>query len=112
MAKLSLLLHILGSTSFAYAIYFDAYELELPEEVAPRSQRFGGLGKYLTFLNMCLQLIFFTLCIVADFSGPKSRICRVKDVIFASAAFPIGVFVAVIFWGLYAVDRELIFPER
>jgi len=31
---------------------------------------------------------------------------------FATAAFPIGIFVAAIFWGLYAVDRELIFPKK
>jgi len=30
--------------------------------------------------------------------------------IYASVVFPIGIFVVVTFWGLYAVDRELVFP--
>jgi len=112
MNPVPLLLHVLGSTSFAYAIYYDVYELKLPEHVHPTSQNYGGHAKYLTFLNMCLQLIFFTLCILADFSSKNSGISKAKDIIFAAAAFPIGIFVAVIFWGLYALDRELIFPTR
>lgn len=69
-------------------------------------------AKFLTFLNMCLQFVFFAICILVDLTGQKSSLKKVKDVMFASAAFPIGVFVACIFWGLYAVDRELIFPVR
>jgi len=112
MNPLLLTLHLLGSSSFAYAIYYDVYVLDLPEHIHSRRESFGGQAKYLTFLNMCLQFIFFTLCILADFSGKKSKLKRIKDVVFASAAFPIGVFVAVIFWGLYALDRELIFPQK
>jgi len=112
MKPFHLLLHIIGSASFGYAIYYDVYVLNLPEEVHPSSQKYGGHAKYLTFLNMCLQFIFFSLCIVADFTSKDSLISRTKDLIFASAAFPIGIFVAVIFWGLYALDRELIFPTR
>jgi hypothetical protein len=60
---------------------------------------------------MCLQCIFFLVCLLADITSSKT-INKVKDVMFASAAFPIGIFVAVIFWGLWAVDRELIFPKK
>jgi len=111
MSRLPGLIHVLGFTSFAYAIYYDAFVLELPEHIHSRSESFGGLAKYLTFLNMCLQCIFFLVCLLADITSSKT-INKIKDVMFASAAFPIGIFVAVIFWGLWAVDRELIFPKK
>merc|ERR1712130_5286 len=62
----------------------------MPERLSAGRKQFGGVWKYLTFLNMLLQLIFF---------------------IIASAAFPIGMFVGIIFWSLWAIDRELIFPK-
>lgn len=37
---------------------------------------------------------------------------RARDNLFATVAFPIGMFVGVSFWGLFLVNRELIFPER
>merc|ERR1719312_862930 len=61
---------------------------------------------------MCLQLVFFTVCTLADFCKSNSSISKVRDFLFSSAAFPLGIFVSVAFWGLYAIDRELIFPER
>lgn len=112
MSFLPVLVHLAGFSSFAYAIYYDVYELKLPEEVHSVREKFGGHAKYLTFLNMCLQCLYFGVCLVSDLAGRKSSINRVKDVMFASAAFPIGIFVAVIFWGLYGVDRELIFPQK
>ena len=107
-----ILLHLVGAASFAYAIYYDLYEVILPADLAPAREKFGGPAKYLTFLNMCLQLIYFTTCLLADLTGKDSAVGRVKDVMFAAAAFPIGLFVAFIFWSLWAVDRELVFSAR
>jgi len=104
-------LHLVGFTSFAWAIYYDAWILELPEHIHPRSESYGGLAKYLTFLNMCLQCLFFAICLLHDVTSSK-LIKKIKDIMFASAAFPIGIFVGVIFWGLWSVDRELIFPAK
>lgn len=33
-----------------------------------------------------------------------------EDLLFASLAFPMGMFVGLIFWGLYLTDRNLVFP--
>lgn len=41
---------------------------------------------------------------------PKIR--RIKDYMIASLAFPIACNVSITFWALYAIDRELVFPER
>ena len=112
MSLLTRLLHICGSSSFLVAIYYDIFILDLPEDISPTREKFGGHFKYLTFLNMCLQFLFFTNCIFADFSAENSRICKLRDIVFASAAFPIGIFVGVIFWSLWAIDRELIFSVR
>jgi hypothetical protein len=111
MGMLTGFIHVVGFTSFAFAIYYNACVLELPEHIHTRSENYGGPAKYLTFLNMCLQCVFFLVCLLADLTSSKS-VKKVKDLMFAGAAFPIGMFVAVIFWGLWAVDRELIFPKK
>merc|ERR1711973_416425 len=36
----------------------------------------------------------------------------VIDFVFSTLAFPVGVFVSVSFWGLYAINRELVFPDE
>ena len=112
VAAPQLLLHLAGCSSFAYAIYYDLYEVELPAQLAPTRELFGGQAKYLTFLNMVLQLLYFSLCLLADFSSKDSAVSRLRHVMFASAAFPIGIFVGFIFWSIWAVDRELIFSAR
>merc|ERR1712059_39683 len=71
--------------------------------------KFGGVFKYLTFLNMVLQCLFFCVCFFANYTR---QLVKTRDVMFASAAFPIGMFVGLVFWALYAVDRELIFSAR
>jgi len=103
------LLQLAGVASFAWAMHYQMYRIDLPEKLAPNRAKFGGVWKYLTFLNMVLQCIFFIIAFLANFS---KKFVKTRDVMFASAAFPIGIFVAVIFWGLYFVDRKLIFPKE
>ena len=40
----------------------------------------------------------------------RGTLVRFEDFLFASLAFPIGMFVGCAFWGLYAADRELVYP--
>lgn len=77
----------------------------------------GGHWKYLTFLTAVLQCVFFGLCALNDFLGSetlihnkRSFLQKLRDVLLPTVVLPLGVFVPLIFWGLYAVDRELIFP--
>ncbi|KAK3862366.1 hypothetical protein Pcinc_031768 [Petrolisthes cinctipes] len=78
--------------------------------------QYGSRFKYLTFLNGVLQCVFFGVCVLGDLAGWKdgpgrrSILQRLHNTIFTTLVFPLGVFVCFIFWGLYAVDRELIFP--
>ena len=93
-------------------MYWQIFLIDMPESLAPTRLKFGGVLKYLTFLNMVLQFVYFSLAFLSHFVSKKSSLVRVKDVMFASAAFPIGMFVGLVFWGLWAVDRELIFSVK
>ena len=101
-------LQVTGVISFAWAMHYQIYRIEMPDNLAGNRNKFGGVAKYLTFLNMLLQFIFFNVAFLANF---VKSLRGVRDVMFASAAFPIGMFVGIVFWGLWAVDRELIFPK-
>ncbi|UJR35495.1 hypothetical protein I4U23_028249 [Adineta vaga] len=68
----------------------------------------GGKYKFLTILNMYLQMFYYILCIINFFFGSNTIITRF---FFAGAVFPIGTFVCISFWGLYHFDRKLIYPE-
>lgn len=104
----SVVLQLCGVLSFAWAMHYLVYRINMPEKLSPTRNQFGGVWKYLTFLNMLLQFIFFTIALLANF---VKRLRPARDLIFASAAFPIGMFVGIIFWSIWAVDRELIFPK-
>ncbi|KAF7219606.1 androgen-dependent TFPI-regulating protein [Nothobranchius furzeri] len=74
---------------------------------------YGGPWKYLTFLNLLLQMTFFGLATVADLQLGKeteSSLSRWKDRLFAVFAFPVGTFVVLLFWMIFAYDRELVYP--
>lgn len=65
-----------------------------------------------------LQTIYFSLAFFNDLIGTndaapsnKPLIRRCKDILFSSLAFPLALFVGITFWGIYAVDRELILPR-
>ncbi|XP_038051417.1 androgen-induced gene 1 protein-like isoform X3 [Patiria miniata] len=72
----------------------------------------------LTYWDMVFQLTYFFICCVSDLvasSGAHSpltrKIAAFRDWFLAAVAFPIGTLVVTVFWGLWAIDRELIFPK-
>ncbi|XP_068217198.1 androgen-induced gene 1 protein-like isoform X2 [Palaemon carinicauda] len=80
---------------------------------------FGGRFKFLTFINMLLQCGFFGLCVANDLFGSEAKVRneqsalqKYRDWLFTTLVFPMGLFVSLIFWSLYAIDRELIFPAE
>ena len=106
---LAVVLQMTGVASFAWAIHYQSYRVNMPVKLSPERLAFGGVWKYLTFLNMLLQCIFFSIALLSNYT---KRLTKVRDIMFASAAFPMGLFVGVIFWSLWAVDRELVFPVK
>lgn len=69
------------------------------------------------FLFQVIHTIYFTLAFLNDIIGTnevslKKSIIRVlKDIIF-SLAFPLGFYVAIAFWTLYTLYKNLIFSEE
>ncbi|XP_028278758.1 androgen-dependent TFPI-regulating protein [Parambassis ranga] len=83
------------------------------EELPPGIFVYGGPWKYLTFLNLLLQMTFFGLAAVSDLQPGKkaaSSLSRCKDLLFSVFAFPVGMFVVLLFWSIFAYDRELVYP--
>lgn len=63
-----------------------------------------------------VQTTYFTIAVLNDLCGSdepnqKPFIRRLKDLFFCALAFPLAMFVGTTFWGIYAVDRELILPR-
>ncbi|XP_055550862.1 androgen-induced gene 1 protein-like isoform X2 [Wyeomyia smithii] len=121
--------HGLTAIHYFYSMYYDLYVIgEYPKEV---KELFGGTpvndeyqlplkGRevFLTYWNLILQAIYFTVCLVNDFFGtnevsPRSIpiIRKLKDYMLAAFAFPVALNVGVTFWTLMAIDRELVFPK-
>uniref|UniRef100_A0A673HVN6 Androgen-dependent TFPI-regulating protein-like n=1 Tax=Sinocyclocheilus rhinocerous TaxID=307959 RepID=A0A673HVN6_9TELE len=84
-------------------------------DIPPGMFVYGGPWKYLTFLNLFLQIVFFGLASVNDLppvgKGSKmSLLCLCKDLLFSVFAFPVGMFVVLLFWLIFAYDRQLVYP--
>jgi len=110
---LHFLVQIIAIANFGWAIYWDLYILDIPTQ-----KSFGGQWKYLTFWNMWIQLIYFSISFLNNIFGShstdtKSATClqKCRDFLFSTLAFPIGQFVGIIFWLLFNIDRELVFPK-
>ncbi|XP_058265458.1 androgen dependent TFPI regulating protein 1 isoform X1 [Hemibagrus wyckioides] len=85
----------------------------------PGARSYGGRWKYLTFINLVMQTVFFGLCVVTDLIHAAelrkrsvfSFLDSVQDFFFTVLAFPVGTFVFTSFWSIYTYDRELVFPK-
>ncbi|XP_006891693.1 PREDICTED: androgen-dependent TFPI-regulating protein [Elephantulus edwardii] len=116
MAKTSTCIYHFLVTS--WYIFLCNYILQCQND-PPKAKIFenGGLSKYLTFLNLFLQAIFFG---IASLDDVLKRITRKKDIPFLTAfrdllfitlAFPLSTLVFGFFWTIYLYDRELIYPK-
>lgn len=106
--------HLFSAIQFFTGCYYDYNYVNIPSTTP-----YGGKFKYLTYLDALIQTAYFILALLNDVFGTnepspsyKPAIRRVKDTVFSALAFPLAVFVAVTFWGIYAVDRELILPRN
>jgi len=70
----------------------------------------GGPFKYMPYLNAWIQLLFFSLQLTAEATGSKD-LQRASSCIFTTVAFPISAGIILIFWPLYFLDNNLIFPN-
>ncbi|KAM6467247.1 androgen-induced gene 1 protein isoform 2-T2 [Liasis olivaceus] len=90
----------------------------------PAHQTYGGSWKFLTFINLVIQAVFFGICVLTDLSSlltkgndsqeqerQLKKLISLRDWMMAVLAFPIGVFVVLMFWSIYIYDRELVYPK-
>ncbi|KAL1021503.1 hypothetical protein UPYG_G00014090 [Umbra pygmaea] len=88
----------------------------------PGVKSYGGRWKFLTFLNLVLQTVFFGLVVLIDIihlilpsknlrCGLPLLLVKLRDAIFTVLAFPLGTFVFLSFWSIYLYDRELVYPK-
>ncbi|XP_039593921.1 uncharacterized protein aig1 isoform X2 [Polypterus senegalus] len=90
----------------------------------PAHQTYGGSWKFLTFINLVIQAVFFGVCVLTDLSSLLTKasenqeqerqlrkLIGLRDWMMAVLAFPVGVFVVTMFWALYLYDRDLVYPR-
>uniref|UniRef100_A0A8V0XN31 Androgen induced 1 n=1 Tax=Gallus gallus TaxID=9031 RepID=A0A8V0XN31_CHICK len=90
----------------------------------PAHQTYGGSWKFLTFIDLVIQAVFFGICVLTDLSSlltkgndsqeqerQLKKLISLRDWMMAVLAFPIGVFVVTMFWSIYIYDRELVYPK-
>ncbi|XP_071941080.1 androgen-induced gene 1 protein-like [Antedon mediterranea] len=110
----STLFHLLGFSVYAYTWYYDHMYVR---HKLPHQHEYGGKFKFLTIWCLFFQAAYFAFATVTDLvqtSGPTvvgRKCCDLRDGFLASIAFPFAALVQTVFWSLYAVDRELIFPK-
>ncbi|XP_052236869.1 androgen-induced gene 1 protein-like isoform X2 [Dreissena polymorpha] len=110
-----LVVHLALFAFYAFTLTIDIIDVDIGW------QGYGWRMKYLTFINLLLQTFYFGLSLLNDLTGSyvkpsdnggrKSKLQSFLDVVLASLAYPIGVFVVMTFWAIYAVDRELVYPK-
>ncbi|XP_050406468.1 androgen-induced gene 1 protein isoform X2 [Patella vulgata] len=106
---------------YAYALSFNVTSVGLELGNVFTFKGYAGKFKYLTFWNLSIQTIYFALSLVNFVIGSnvpptadpkrKTAIQKFRDCFHATIVFPTGMFVVMTFWAIYAVDRELVYPE-
>ncbi|XP_061409981.1 androgen-induced gene 1 protein-like [Lethenteron reissneri] len=86
------------------------------------SLSYGGQWKYLTFIDLILQLVYFGLCVLVDIlaltqgKGKEMKVLQtltqLRDTIFATLAFPLAVFVMTSIWTIYGNEHKLVYPKK
>ncbi|CAL4253461.1 unnamed protein product, partial [Meganyctiphanes norvegica] len=76
-------------------------------------------GKFITFLNMVLQSLYFSLALLIDLMGfnntltsNQKRLADIRDIAFASLLFPLGIWVCSSFWMVYWMYSDIILPAK
>ncbi|XP_028405995.1 androgen-induced gene 1 protein-like [Dendronephthya gigantea] len=110
-----LLFHLLAFGTLAGDILYQRYNV-----ATVGSQTWAGRLKYLTYIDEVLQSLYFLLSFVADIylllkikanQDKYLGIVKLQDFMFAVVVLPLGMLVCSVFWSIYAIDRELIYPE-
>ncbi|XP_068621694.1 androgen-dependent TFPI-regulating protein-like [Battus philenor] len=111
--------HLFAAAINTYVFWYDQTYVEFPfENPLIKELPLKSRSMFLTIWCLIIQIIYHTVALLNDFFGsnavsPKKKplIRLIKDTLF-STAFPIAIYVSAAFWGIYAVDKNLIFPDH
>ena len=70
---------------------------------------YGGKYKFLTSINMMLQSVYFVLSLLAHLTH-YMNLRKFCEFLFTSLVLPLGTLVTGLFWTIFAIDRELVYP--
>jgi hypothetical protein len=97
-----MLLHIAGIVSFLETFRF------LNNWETPIADAFGGHYQFLTIIGLALALCTFVVGLIADLTLSPS-LFQAKNFL-AVCSTPLEVLISILFWGLCAIDKSLVFP--
>lgn len=104
-----------GAVTVTYFCALSAFQKLPPMPLKRPHEHYAGRWKYLTYWNLVCHFLFFAFsCIVDLMKSPSNyyyKFTKIRDRMYAGIVMPYGVFVVAVFWILYAIDRELIFPK-
>ncbi|KAF2963239.1 hypothetical protein GQX73_g10337 [Xylaria multiplex] len=97
-------LHTAGIISFLASFRFlSGWETEI-------TGSFGGHYQFLTIIGLAFALCTFTIGLLADLTL-SPNLFRVKNSL-AMCSAPLEVLISILFWGLCAIDKNLVFPPE
>ncbi|XP_014364380.2 androgen-dependent TFPI-regulating protein isoform X4 [Papilio machaon] len=125
--KMNLLLKtVFHYFNFVLLCYVSWYGMEIVQRIE-QMEKIGeelmivleNVPYYMTHWNMAFQTLFLLLSLVHDvLEWLDKQDCRMaarlrywRDIIFSGLVVPFTLFVSSMFWCVYAVDRELVFPR-
>lgn len=102
--QISLLLHAAGIASFLSSFRFlSQWETEI-------AASYGGHFQFLTIIGLSLALCTFIVGFAADLTLSPA-LFQVKNSLAVCSA-PLEVLITILFWGLCAIDKSLVFPPE
>ncbi|XP_046961507.1 androgen-induced gene 1 protein-like [Vanessa cardui] len=116
---LRVLFHLTVVTINSFVLWYDQTYIVLPlpvkeMETLPLKSR----SMFLTIWCLILQTVYHFIALLNDIFGSSAKspkkppiIRQIKDTLF-SLAFATAIYVSIAFWSIYAIDKELIFPEH
>jgi hypothetical protein len=100
----SAFIHLIGILSFSASFrYLTLYP-------TPVSQSYGGSFQFLTIIGLAGALLTFSIGLLADLTS-SSFLFAIKNRLSVCSA-PLEVLVSILYWGLCAIDKSLVFPEE
>jgi len=115
------LIDLFGLTAFSFTLYKDCQIYNSFEELV-KSKHEDPRDIYLTGWQVRASILFYIFSLMTHLIdsklGPRSgniityNLARIRDTIWISMMFPLGLLVSILFWTLYHIDRDLVFPVK